>query len=409
MAGARGAERVRLPRGGEFQALWLGEAISVVGDQLAKVAVAMSVFDRTGSAAWTGAAYAATFLAPLVAGPPLAGLADRFARKPLMVTCLLLQMLCVSVIAIPWLPLGGVVAGVILVAAFQVPYKGAQGATVRVLLAGRPDGNDLTKAGRARLTLVRELGQIAGLGGAAAVVLAIGSGAALAVDAVTFLLAAILTQTGLRARPAPMRQGGELRHRPMAELRRQLRADPRLRRMFLLLALIGLTAAPDAVMVPLVADIGAPEWVVGPLLAADAVGVALTAAWLERQSDGKATRLIVPLAVLSMAPLATVAILPAHPAVLAILLVISGIGGAYIIPAIGEATQRVDDSIAGTTGGLISTVLRASQGIGALAAGALAQGFSPITAVAITGGVGMVLTGAFGIHWSRYPSQRRAG
>lgn len=51
MVGARGAERVRLPWG-EFQALWLGEAISIVGDQLAKVAVAMSVFDRTGSAAF---------------------------------------------------------------------------------------------------------------------------------------------------------------------------------------------------------------------------------------------------------------------------------------------------------------------------------------------------------------------
>lgn len=395
MTGTEAAERVKLPRGGEFQALWLGEAVSVVGDQLAKVAVAMLVFERTGSAAWTGAAYAATFLAPLVAGPPLAGLADRFARKPLMVSCLLLQTFCVAVMAIPRLPLAGVVAGVILVAAFQVPYKGAQGATVRILLG------DLTKAGRARLTLVRELGQIAGLGGAAAVVLAIGSGTALVLDAITFLLAAILTQTRLRARPAPVRRDSGQGHRPIAELRRRLRADPRLRRMFLLLALIGITAAPDAVMVPLVAGIGAPEWVVGPLLAADAVGVALTAAWLERQSDARATRLIVPLAVLSMAPLAAFAILPSHPAVLAILLVLSGVGGAYIIPAIGEATQRVDDSIAGTTGGLISTVLRASQGIGALAAGALAQGFSPLTAVAIVGGVGVSLVAACVVGRSR--------
>ncbi len=38
----------------EFRVLWLAEALSVLGDQLARVALAVLVFDRTASPLWTG-------------------------------------------------------------------------------------------------------------------------------------------------------------------------------------------------------------------------------------------------------------------------------------------------------------------------------------------------------------------
>ena len=56
-------------RVGEFRALWLAQVLSYVGDQFAQVAIAILVFERTGSAFLTALAYALTYLPPIVGGP----------------------------------------------------------------------------------------------------------------------------------------------------------------------------------------------------------------------------------------------------------------------------------------------------------------------------------------------------
>lgn len=53
--------------------LWLAEVLSLLGDQLARVALSVLVFDRTGSALLTGLVYGLSFLPALVAGPLLGG------------------------------------------------------------------------------------------------------------------------------------------------------------------------------------------------------------------------------------------------------------------------------------------------------------------------------------------------
>ncbi|OXM59544.1 MFS transporter [Amycolatopsis vastitatis] len=423
-------ERLRLPRGGEFAAVWIGELGSVAGDQLAKVAVALLVFDRTGSAAWTGAAYAANFLAPLVTGPLLAGLADRYRRRELMVTCLLLQALCVALMAVPVAPLPLLVAGTMIVASLQIPFKGAQGAVIRQALADHlienhalspedPARNELNAAGRARLQLTREIGQLAGLGGAAAVVLAIGTSWALAVDVVTYLLAAVLLRCRLRDRPAPT---GALTGSAVASLARQLqtagrlvRDDRAVRLLVLFIALIGCTAAADAVVVPLAAELGAPRWVIGPLLGADCAGMILGARWMEQQPGSRQAKLMGPLAVLSVAPLVLFWLEPMASAATVrhggawwwptlgagMLLVVSGACSVYYIGATADLTERVNENVAGTVNGLSSTILRAAQGLGAMTAGGLAQISSAGMAVALVGSLGVLLTGACAVQWRR--------
>jgi hypothetical protein len=64
----------------EFRVLWLAEVLSLLGDQLARVALVVLVFDRTGSALMTGLVYALSFLPALVAGPLLGGLAAGSTR-----------------------------------------------------------------------------------------------------------------------------------------------------------------------------------------------------------------------------------------------------------------------------------------------------------------------------------------
>src|SRR5438309_1223341 len=70
---------------GEFRALWLAQILSYVGDQFAQVAIAILVFERTGSAFLTALAYALTYLPPIVGGPLLSGLADLFPRRRIMI------------------------------------------------------------------------------------------------------------------------------------------------------------------------------------------------------------------------------------------------------------------------------------------------------------------------------------
>src|SRR5918992_385903 len=54
---------------GEFRTLWLAQALSYIGDQLAQVALAILVYHRTGSPLLTAVTYALTYLPPIVGGP----------------------------------------------------------------------------------------------------------------------------------------------------------------------------------------------------------------------------------------------------------------------------------------------------------------------------------------------------
>ncbi len=49
-------------RGREFRLLWLADAQSLLGDQLARVALSVLVYDRTGSGLVTAVVYALTYL-----------------------------------------------------------------------------------------------------------------------------------------------------------------------------------------------------------------------------------------------------------------------------------------------------------------------------------------------------------
>ena len=67
-------DALRVP---EFRVIWLADAQSAVGDQLARVALSVLVFERTSSALLTALAYSLTFLPALIGGALLSGLADR--------------------------------------------------------------------------------------------------------------------------------------------------------------------------------------------------------------------------------------------------------------------------------------------------------------------------------------------
>src|SRR5689334_13555078 len=71
----------------EFRALYVAQALSVVGDQLARIAVAWLIFDRSGSPLLTALSLGLSYLPWAVGGPLLGAYADRFPRRDVMVLC----------------------------------------------------------------------------------------------------------------------------------------------------------------------------------------------------------------------------------------------------------------------------------------------------------------------------------
>jgi len=85
----------------EFRLLWLADAQSLLGDQLARVALSVLVYDRTGSGLVTAAVYALTFL-PALAGSVLLGpLADRLPRRALLIGGDLVRATLLAALALP--------------------------------------------------------------------------------------------------------------------------------------------------------------------------------------------------------------------------------------------------------------------------------------------------------------------
>ncbi|MCG8914734.1 MFS transporter [Actinokineospora sp. PR83] len=374
----------------EFRALWIAEAQSVAGDQLARVAISVLVYQRTSSAALTALTYALTFLPDIVAGPLLSGLADRFPRRAVMVAATLSQALLVGVMAIPGAPIALVATCVALEAAAQAPFKAAQTAQARVIL-----GNDDLAAGQARLTTLREVGQLAGLAGAAAVVGFLGTTPALVIDAVTFVAAALVLRFGLLDRPAArttaVAAGG------------LLLPDPRRRAVAALSLLAALTVLPHGLIVPLVDELNAPTWTIGLLLAADPLGLVLGAYLFCRSGRSRESRnaLIAPLSLLCLGALVFFAARP-HPVLAALLLAISGLGAAYQILAKSAYVELLPDAVTGRATGMVRTGLRAGQGLSVLLGGVLTEVFgSAAVTIALAGAIGTVGCAVAGFVWNR--------
>ncbi len=91
---------VQLRRNRDFQLLWGGQAISLLGSQTSKIAYTMLVLAMTGSPAKAGIAGSAAMLGyllfPLLAG----GVTDRYDRKRVMIACDAIRLAAVGSIAV---------------------------------------------------------------------------------------------------------------------------------------------------------------------------------------------------------------------------------------------------------------------------------------------------------------------
>jgi predicted MFS family arabinose efflux permease len=381
----------------EFRAMWIGSTVSTAGDQLAAVALSLLVFERTHSAAWTALTWSLTLFPPLISGPLLGWVADRFPRRTVMVTTAWAQAVLMGAMAIPGMPLWAMIVLLVVVLAISSPYLAAQEASLpHVLPAHRYDD------GVALFGTSVDIAQMAGLAAAGFLVAHTDPGVALAINAGTFALLAILVQVSVKHRPAADPLGRKKKDDEPRGALTLMVSEPRLRTLMGVRLLAGLAMVPEGLAVPLAASLNA-VWAVGLILAiepaANVLGVTLLFRFV--RDPAKRERLIGPLAILSLAPLIMFAFNPNLTWTIT-LLVIAGMGGAYHTPARSAWMRLLPDQYRGRAYGIGRAALRSSQGGGMALAGVVAHSIGSVTAtIAGAGGVGLLLATQATIAWRR--------
>jgi MFS family permease len=387
----------------EFRALFLAGVLSVAGDQLARVALSVLVFDRTESAGLTALTYALTYVPDLLFGPLLAGFADRYPRRTVMIVTDLARAVLVAAMAIQALPLLVVILLLLALQAFGSPFNAARAATLPVVLPG-----DHYVLGKAANDMVVQFSQVLGFGTGGVVVVAVGTSGGLLLDSATFLLSAALIAIGVRRRPAPADGTDE----PDTSYFKELAAGvslvartPKLRALVVLATIAGFYVTVEGLAVPYAHEIGGGPDAAGLLLAASPAG-AVAGMWLiTLWPPERRMRLLGPLAILACAPLIVCFLAPGLLPTMA-LWAVSGLASAYHLPTSAAFVQAVPDAQRGQAFGVASTALKSSQGIGILLAGLIADQSSPSIAVGVMGAAGACAALAAGAAWAR---ARRSG
>lgn len=184
---------VRAPsvfRSPAFTRFYIGQALSYVGDGLRTLAIPLLVFKLTGSALSLGVTFALEIM-PFALFSVIGGsLADRIARRRLMLTCdavrFVIMLLFTVAYATGMLTLPFLYAGVVLLAVSGAVFLGSQSSSIPYLL-----GKDRAKAAVSVLIATEQsVGLIAPPVGGAMFAL-LGPLPALAINAVTYLTSQI--------------------------------------------------------------------------------------------------------------------------------------------------------------------------------------------------------------------------
>ncbi|MFW3170285.1 MFS transporter [Geodermatophilus sp. CPCC 206100] len=382
----------------EFRPLFGSYLLSTIGDELARVALTVLVYQRTSSALLSAITFGISYLPWLVGGPLLSTLADRFPRHRVLIATDVARTLLVAGMAIPGTPLPVLLGLLLVVALCAPPFEAARSA----LMADVLDGDRYAVA--TSLTNVgSQVAQVAGFLLAGGLVAVLQPSVVLLLDAATFAVSALWLWSRLQRRPAPDADPGDGGPRSIwrdaGTGLRLIGRTPRLRAIIALTWVGTLFAnAAEGIATPLVDQLreGAPQ--VGLLLAANPLGVTLGGLVLARTvTQPRRERLVPALVVLSLLPILLAGLVagwagPGRGAyvLVVVLMFVAGLGAAWVIPLNVAFVQAVPQAYRGRAFGVAVSGLYGVQGLGVLAAGLAAEGLSPGVVVALVGGVGLV-------------------
>jgi MFS family permease len=381
----------------EFRALFTTLVLSSVGDELARVALTVLVYQRTSSPLLSALTFGIGYLPWLLGGPVLSAIADRLPRHRVLITSDAVRAVLIAAMALPGVPLALLLTLLLLVSLAAPPFDSARSALQADIL----DGDRYAVASSATNISV-QITQIVGFLLAGGLVALFSPAAALLFDAATFLFSAGWLWARLRRRPAPAADPSG-RHRSLwqdsADGLRFIARTPRLRAIIAVLWVATLFAlAPEGLAEPFAAQLGQGSTGVGILLAAPPLGITVGALVVGRWvGPARRERLVAPLVVLSLVPLLAAGLIAATASpgpvafgVVVLLMFLAGLGSAWTVPLNVSFVQAVPAGYRGRAFGVAASGLSGVQGIGVLVAGALAEGLSPGGVVAIAGGAGLI-------------------
>jgi MFS family permease len=370
----------------EFRALWLAQLLSVAGDQLAKVALTVLVYDRTHSSLLAAVTFAASFVPGFLGGLTLSGLADRLPRRTVMIACDVIRGVLVLIMAAPGVPLPVIVALLFVVSMLMAPFNSARAAVYPDVLAG-----DRYVIGTAVTLTTYQLAQVIGFAVGGAVVGFFGARPALLVDAATFAVSALLVQLRVQRRPASKHEGA--RAAPLADMMAGLRlvfTQANLRTLMLFGWVAAFYNVPEGVAAPFARQLHAGAVGVGLLLAAGPAGYTLGAAVFGRFVPPlRRSRLMPPLAAACCLILVLIVVQPGLPVVL-LILAASGACSCFQVAANSEFVLATPPGQRSQAFGLAIGGMSLGQGVAMIAAGAAALHFPPSAVIACSGAIGVV-------------------
>ena len=376
--------------------MWLAQVLSVTGDQLARVALTLLVFDRTHSALLAAVTFAASVVPAFIGGITLSGLADRLPRRQIMIACDLIRVVLVLVMAVSGIPIAVLVVLLSLVTTIGAPFLSARAALYPDILAG-----DLYVLGTAVTLTTLQFAQVLGFAAGGAAVAFFGIRASLLIDAATFALSALITRVWVRRRAAARavaEDGTGAAGGPRAALRLVI-ASPALRIPMLLGWLAAFYNIPEGVSAPLAAALGGGAVGVGFILAAPALGASVGAIAFSRLvAPATRVRWMSPLAAAACAVLVLFVFRPPLPIAL-VLLGLSGLFDCYQLAANASFVAAAPARQRSQAFGIAQGGMSLGQGVAIVVAGALAEHYAPSLVIAGSGAVGAVA--AIAIAFSR--------
>jgi MFS family permease len=385
---------------GEFRALWLAYLMSVIGDQLALVAVTVLVYDQTHSSLLAALAYAAGFLPWVVGGLTLTRLADAYPRRMVMVACDVVRVFLVTAMALPRMPLWSLVVLLAVVTLFDSPFRAARSAMLPDILTG-----DRYLMATAAMQITNRVGRTAGFAVGGIAVAVLGAHPALGVDAGTFAVSALLVRLGVRLRPAAAtRRRMRDKDQPRVSAVRLVFTDSRLRTLMLLGWLVPFYAVPEGVAAPYAHVLHGGAATTGLILASGPAGAIVGSVAFSRLVEpGRRLRWMGPLAICSCAVLCLTPLTPTLAAAM-IIFAVSTACSAYQLAANAAFVTAVPASWRGQAFGLANGGINVGQSAWFAAAGAAALVVSPAVVIAVSGLVGAAAAAALAIAWRRLPA-----
>lgn len=381
----------------EFQVLWVAIAQSGIGDQLAKIALSILVYNRTGSAFLTAMTYGVTYLPYLLAGPLLSPLADRYRRRQVLIASDLVRAVLVALMVLPGVPLWALFVLVFAVGLARPTFDAARSSILPDILPG-----DLFVTGSAVTQTTSQVTQVLGFALGGAVVATIGAPWALAVNAISFALSALLFRVGVRNRPAPHGSSRPPMREVVTKGTATIFRDERLRALIGLGMLAGFYIVPEALAVPYVKhELGLTATYAGGMLAAGPLGIALGTILLTRLfRPSRRVYLMGPLAVIGLVALLPFVLAPSFYAATGLLFV-SGLAGGYNLAANQAFISILPNASRGQALGLAQTLLFLAQGVATTAAGAVAAVLGLPGTICLSGAVGILVACWCWLTWQR--------